>query len=261
VFPLLQIDNGEEYMKIQVLSDLHNEMDYYRVKVCSDADVIVLAGDIFSHGKNPDGLLSVAKEIRRQSNIPIVYITGNHEYYFSTFDDTHAAIEAVVDVIDDFHFLNNNSTIINGVKFVGTTLWTNFDLAQDEHEINLVGRCINDFIYINNGDFTTEDCARLNNSARRFLRKELYEPFDGKKVMVVHHCPSPLSIHPKFEGSPVNSYFACSCCSLIAKADLCIHGHTHESFDYTLNDTRVVCNPRDYYSGNNHFNGKMIVEI
>lgn len=248
-------------MKIQVLSDLHNEISYYRVKVCEDADVIVLAGDIFSHGSNPDGLLSVAKEIRRQSDIPIVYITGNHEYYFSTFEATHAAVDAVASLIDNFHFLNNDYVVIDGVKFIGSTLWSNFDLARDEHDINLVGRSINDFVYIDDCNFTTDDCARLNKNARRFLRDELDEPFEGKKVMVVHHCPSPLSIHPKFEGSPINCYFACSCCNLIAKADLCIHGHTHESFDYTINDTRVVCNPRDYYSGNSHFNGKLIVEI
>jgi hypothetical protein len=27
---------------------------------------------------------------------------------------------------------------------------------------------------------------------------------------------------------------------------LWIHGHTHESFDYVVNSTRVVCNPRGY---------------
>jgi predicted phosphodiesterase len=250
-------------MKIQVISDLHTEMDYYKVKVHKDADVIVLAGDIFCHGKNPDGLISIVIDIRRQSSIPIVYITGNHEYYFSNFGDTHAAIEAVADEVKDFYFLNNNSVEINGVKFIGSTLWSNFDLANDEHDINLVGRCINDFVYIDgiDGPFTTDECISLNKRARRYLYDELHKPFDGKKVMIVHHCPSPLSIHPKFENSPINCYFACSCCHLIALSDLCIHGHTHESFDYELNDTRVVCNPRDYYSGNNKFDGKLVVEI
>jgi hypothetical protein len=27
---------------------------------------------------------------------------------------------------------------------------------------------------------------------------------------------------------------------------LWIHGHTHDSFDYLLNGTRIVCNPRGY---------------
>ena len=29
---------------------------------------------------------------------------------------------------------------------------------------------------------------------------------------------------------------------------LWIHGHTHESFDYEIGKTRVVCNPRGYAS-------------
>jgi calcineurin-like phosphoesterase family protein len=27
---------------------------------------------------------------------------------------------------------------------------------------------------------------------------------------------------------------------------LWIHGHTHDDFDYVINQTRVVCNPRGY---------------
>jgi hypothetical protein len=30
------------------------------------------------------------------------------------------------------------------------------------------------------------------------------------------------------------------------RAQLWIHGHTHDSFDYVCNGTRVVCNPRGY---------------
>ena len=29
-----------------------------------------------------------------------------------------------------------------------------------------------------------------------------------------------------------------------SRAQLWIHGHTHDSFDYVVNGTRVVCNPR-----------------
>ncbi len=38
----------------------------------------------------------------------------------------------------------------------------------------------------------------------------------------------------------------------MGKAVLWIHGHTHDSFDYVHNGTRVVCNPRGYceFAGN-----------
>jgi hypothetical protein len=32
----------------------------------------------------------------------------------------------------------------------------------------------------------------------------------------------------------------------MGRAALWVHGHTHSSFDYLLNGTRVVCNPRGY---------------
>ncbi len=32
----------------------------------------------------------------------------------------------------------------------------------------------------------------------------------------------------------------------MGESALGIHGHTHDSFDYVLRGTRVVCNPRGY---------------
>jgi hypothetical protein len=61
-------------------------------------------------------------------------------------------------------------------------------------------------------------------------------------------CCSARSIHPRFEGSPVNACFVSHADHLLGggRAALWIHGHTHDSFDYTVHGTRVVCNPRGY---------------
>ena len=44
----------------------------------------------------------------------------------------------------------------------------------------------------------------------------------------------------------MSAAFASDLDRLMGKAALWIHGHTHDSFDYVLNGTRVVCNPRGY---------------
>jgi hypothetical protein len=46
---------------------------------------------------------------------------------------------------------------------------------------------------------------------------------------------------------------------------LWIHGHTHDSFDYRLNGTRVLCNPRGYardgVNENPMFDPQLVIEV
>ena len=67
-------------------------------------------------------------------------------------------------------------------------------------------------------------------------------------MVITHHAPSRGSIHPRFEGSLVNACFVSDAKYLLdgRRAQLWIHGHTHDSFDYVVNGTRIVCNPRGY---------------
>jgi Icc-related predicted phosphoesterase len=101
----------------------------------------------------------------------------------------------------------------------------------------------------------------------RWLDGKLAEPFAGPTVVITHHAPSPKSIHPRFEDSLLNACFVSDVERLIAgsRARLWIHGHTHDSFDYVLNGTRVVCNPRGYakdgISENPRFDANFLVEI
>ncbi len=84
---------------------------------------------------------------------------------------------------------------------------------------------------------------------------------------MTHHAPSPLSVHPRYAGSPLNAAFV-SDLSRVAgggRAALWIHGHTHDSFDYDLGGTRVVCNPRGYakdgVNENPRFDAGLVVEV
>jgi calcineurin-like phosphoesterase family protein len=82
--------------------------------------------------------------------------------------------------------------------------------------------------------------------SRRWIEDQLALPYAGKTVVVTHHGPSARSIHPRYLGEPVNAAFVSELDGLVEKADLWLHGHVHDSFDYMVGDCRVVANPRGY---------------
>jgi hypothetical protein len=116
--------------------------------------------------------------------------------------------------------------------------------------MNDARQAINDFRMIRHGptEFFRPELAREMHLAQaQWLEGKLAEEFDGPTVVVTHFLPHRRSIHPKYEGDRFNPAFASDLAHLVRPpVTLWIHGHTHESFDYVVNGTRVVCNPRGY---------------
>jgi hypothetical protein len=96
--------------------------------------------------------------------------------------------------------------------------------------------------------YTPADSAALFRRQAGWLEARLAVPHDGPTVVITHHAPSPRSIHPRFAGSLLNACFVSDLERLAGgdRVQLWIHGHTHDSFDYLVNGTRIVCNPRGY---------------
>ena len=235
-------------MRLNVLSDLH-------LGVCpmdrplNDCDAVVLAGDIGSPR------LAVAWALRFDR--PVLYVPGNHEFYGSTIDDV---VEEMASLCAGTHvkILHDDEIFINGVRFVGTPLWTDFDLfgkgdVRDAAK-EAARQHLRDFSRIRTGRgseetiFTPDHCAERFARHAAWLDQRLSVPHDGPTVVITHHAPSPRSIHPRFAGSLLNACFVSDAEYLAVRhrPALWIHGHTHDSFDYQLHDTRVVCNPRGY---------------
>ena len=109
---------------------------------------------------------------------------------------------------------------------------------------------MNDFRLIRyggRGRFLAKDARAIHLAQVRWLRIKLAEKFPGPTIVVTHHLPHRHSIHPRYEGSDLNPSFSSDLSDLMGpSALLWIHGHTHESFDYVVNGTRVVCKPRGY---------------
>lgn len=253
-------------MKIHVLSDLHSEFcEFLSDDASLVADVVVLAGDIA-------GWVNGVEWARSEwPDKPIVYVSGNHEYY------CYKRVEALAELrkagIDKgVYFLENDAIVLNGVRFLGCTLWTDFGYFGDDSKSDYMHYAkmhLNDFSLISHDEklFTPEESAVLHAESVNWLKSELDKPFNGKTVVVTHHAPTRESVVARWRDDPLTACFASDLEHLLSeKISLWVHGHMHDSSDYVLNGTRVVCNPRGYTrrkgkQENVEFNDALIIEI
>jgi predicted phosphodiesterase len=250
-------------MRINVLSDLHLGVSPMDTPL-NEADVVVLAGDIATPRQAACWAMRFGK--------PVLYVLGNHEFYGGSIPDTAHELKRLC-AGTDVHVLDDEALVLDGVRFLGTTLWTDFMLfsadAERAEAIDEARRKLRDFSRIRTGDavFTPADSAALFARHAAWLEQKLQEPHDGPTVVISHHAPSPRSIHQRFAGSLLNACFVSDAEHLVDgdRVQLWIHGHTHDSFDYALNGTRVLCNPRGYAREaaieNALFDPHLIVEI
>ncbi|MDD2881095.1 MAG: metallophosphoesterase [Rhodoferax sp.] len=247
-------------MKIQLASDLHleliNRIDSQDQPVriigpVPGADVLVLAGDI------ADGTYacSLFSDWPSEKRAPVIYVAGNHDFYGHPIDPIYDKLRKGA-ALNNIHFLENDAVVIEGVRFLGATLWTDYRLRSNRTQSQLMEYCgtrLNDHYRIRTGrhEFTPQDALDRHEIARAWLETELAKPFDGKTVVVSHHAPHPLSVHPRYLGNHLNAAFVSDLSDLMPNVDLWLHGHVHDSFDYSVGRCRVVANPSGYVLNRN----------
>ena len=230
-------------MRLHILSDLHLGVRDMPPPVVA-ADLTILAGDI---RRPPSAAMTWAATLGR----PVLYVPGNHEFYGGSIPQVRRALDRSARE-HGIQLLDQGTRVIGGVRFVGATLWTDFTLFGVERKalaMSTSAKFMRDFKVIHNADgsvFTPADSCALFAEQYAWLASVLKAPFDGSTVVITHHAPTPQSVHARFADSLVSAAFASDCTALMGQAALWIHGHTHDSFDYTVNGTRVVCNPRGY---------------
>lgn len=247
-------------MKIWVLSDLHIESCRWDLPdPRPDYDVLVAAGDILTPFSKGVEWLAV-----RAQGKPVIYVPGNHEWYsprnnFTIPEEKERAAELAVSF--GIHLLMTSSVVIDGVRFLGTTLWTDYDLHGDrEYSMKVARLGMNDhrliFPVYQGVPLAPEMARDWHLAERSWLEESLTKkPTEGgpfqKTVVITHHSPHASSVHKKYSGDPFNPAYHSDLSLLVegGGADLWIHGHTHSSFDYVAGGTRVVCNPKGYGPG------------
>ena len=231
-------------MKLNVLSDLHLSQGELPLPE-NDADLVILAGDL----ARPARAVAWASRIPK----PVLYVPGNHEFYGGSIEGTVGELKRLC-AGTRIRVLDCEEVVLGGVRFLGATLWTDFMIggagAAREAAMREAGRFMRDFsvVRIGGAPFTPEASVGLFAQHAAWLEERLATPHAGPTVVITHHAPSPRSIHPRFAGSPLNACFVSDAERLIdaRHVQLWIHGHTHDSFDYRVAGTRVVCNARGY---------------
>lgn len=233
-------------MKIHLLSDLHIEIcGFYSIED-TGADVIVLAGDIHT-GING---ISWAIEEARRLKTPIIYVAGNHEYYKNEYYSTLQNMRSKAFNSDLVHFLENDEIEIDGVRFLGTTLWTDYQVSDETQELCMLmsGNLINDhrLIRMNDELFSTKHALKLHQESLKWLYKNIVSPFSGPTVVITHHGPSKHSAHPDYGLNVLSGAFISNLDTLVREVDLWLYGHTHSSIDTKIGNCRLVSNQRGY---------------
>jgi Icc-related predicted phosphoesterase len=257
-------------MRIQIFSDLH--LDVHAIKpitISADVDLVIVAGDTC------EGVLRAFERLRRivPLHIPIVMVMGNHEYYRRFIPDELALARSQAPAFN-IHVLENNAVTLGngGVRLVGATLWTDYCAFGETNQPAVMNVCatgMNDHRLIGWQKqpwlrFRPQEAALLHHQSKTYLEGVLATPLKGPSTVVVsHHAMHWNSVHPKFRSDPLTGAFLSDQSSLIERYQptLLVHGHVHNSSDYRVGKTRILCNPHGYGPENPDFHGALVVEI
>lgn len=240
-------------MKIYLVSDLHVEFhkDYHGPQ--EKVDLIILAGDIHVGLK----AANVAAWYRKRFRVPVILVAGNHEFYGADLDNMLNELRLSARDLDQVYFLENDVVEIDGIRFLGCTLWSNFTVNgadQVEFAQYKAAQSMTDFqvIYHRGLVLTPEDAALRFRDSYAWLEQELAKPFEGDTVVITHFAPHRAAIHPDYlvQGADeLTPYFTADCATLMRQFPIkaWFYGHTHNSVDTLVeNGTRLVSNQRGY---------------
>ena len=258
-------------MRVNVISDLHLEFDDLELP---GGDVLILSGDV-CEAKNikagsydPNGIMFDFERANRRPDRYIrffkeectkyrhvIYVMGNHEHYGFRYDKTYSQL--LLNLPDNVRLLEKESTDIDGVLFIGATLWTDCNKG-DPITMTFLKSSMNDYRIVQNYYKDTGKYFKLipeftykeHRDTLKYFETVLDANPERKVVVVTHHSPSKQSIKPKYQGDyHMNGGYSSDLEQFILdhpQIQVWTHGHTHDTFDYNVGQCRVICNPRGY---------------
>jgi Icc-related predicted phosphoesterase len=260
-------------MKIALASDVHLEFGDLDFDNDSNADVLILGGDICvaSDMTQRDPYNTMGEQYRSNrfhaffqrccERFPhVIFIVGNHEHYHGDFAKTVPHFKDVLGYLPNLHILEKETFVLDDITFIGGTLWTDMN-KRDNRTLHDISRMMNDFRCVDHsaktedgrgwpGRFTTVDAANDHDAMVAFIDQTVAANPAGRYVVVGHHSPSKLSTHPRYQDQFImNGGYSSQLDDFIQdrpQIKLWTHGHTHEDFDYMIAGCRILCNPRGY---------------
>jgi predicted phosphodiesterase len=250
-------------VRLHVLSDLHLEHAPFTVPEV-DADIVVLAGDV------APGTAGIEWMRRNLDGRPALHVAGNHEFYGHDLPGLTARLKDAA-LGSQIHVLENDEVVIDGVRFLGCSLWSDFDFAGAENRANsmrICGRLVNDYKQIRASDpdrpLQPQDTRDLHLASRAWLTAALSTAHDGPTVVITHHAPLVRQRPENPVMAALGGAFASDLSELMDgdAADLWIFGHIHRAVDTDVNGTRVLSNQRGYpHEPVDGFDPALVVEL
>ncbi len=266
-------------MKLQIVSDLHLEFAPIELNNAG-ADVLILSGDIL-----------VADYLKRPETSPhypraqewikwfeglgekfphIIYVLGNHEHYHGRFYETTDILRQYLGHIKNLHILDQDCVDLDGIRFIGGTLWTDFD--HDNLKAMIIKDALNDYNCVQGRNYKKLQTGETAYYHANFLNLITQQAQVHDKIVIVgHHAPSYNSVGEGFrwgQRAQYNPGYASHLDDFVRRHPqivLWTHGHMHDSSDYVIGKTRIVANPRGYQKStkpeNTYFDPNFIVEI
>lgn len=186
-------------MRIFYASDLHIEFEDNRNALQFDelaADLVILAGDI---GVGTDGIEWAAASF----SIPIIYVPGNHEFYHHDYHELRARSREIASKLG-VHLLDEDTIEIDGIRFAGCTLWTDYQVnGTPQFSKTVLEDVMPDHRCITSGKntlWTPELALETHQNSVAWLAG-----LNNIDVVVTHHCPSLTAIghiHPQNQYTP-----------------------------------------------------------
>jgi predicted phosphodiesterase len=230
-------------MKVQLISDLHLDVNPMQPPCGGSADLCLIAGDLHEVDQGV-ALIEAVLQAR-----PVVYVLGNHECYTSSLRVVREKFLQHARRLPNFHFLDRRTAVFEGVRIIGATLWTDFNRQAPLSMMQARGM-VKDYEHIHHdhenrlvlpADILNEHLLDL-----AFIESELAKPWAGNTVVLTHHAPSEDSCSGRYANQYNNFLFASRLERLFYDYPIhtWAHGHIHQPVDYQINSSRVLSNPR-----------------
>lgn len=254
-------------MNFLLLSDLHLEYQPLDLSAPEETDAVVLAGDI---AEGVDGIYWAQATF---PDLPVIYVPGNHEFYGGEVGEVARRMREAA-TGSNVLLLEKASTVMNGIRVLGTTLWTDFALFAGDDPEELAWSKSDCRRYVPDFDgriqcfadgysvaLTPDITRRWHQQSVAWLADQLATPFAGKTIVVTHHAPSARSVPDLYAQHPATPAWASPLDELVAHSDFWVHGHVHQTCDYAIGSCRVISNPRGYGGESESFDANRLFKV
>lgn len=245
-------------MNLHILSDLHIEFRPFTPSVPDCTDIVILAGDITTRGRA--GFWAAANFSQ-----PTLLVGGNHDSYQTSLQRSHRLMR--LEAPTHVHFLENQSFLHQGVRFLGCTAWTDFESTGNAQQAMLAAHDqMNDYKMIRYEPkfrrLHPRDTRAIAKASKNWLLEELKKPFVGQTV-VITHTPPLRSLLPSDRDLGHSDAAYCNDWLEILQfdIDLWVFGHSHHPIDREISNIHFISNPRGYPDEDLAFRPDLLVAI